>query len=110
MSVNNSVPSSEIAHVMETVVVTGALRSIRARDGCDVPDKREREENPVPGMPEFRKTPRLPMPTDAPRGPRVQLEPDPLMFQRMPGASLIDFLNLSATYFLPDGATDHQRC
>ena len=34
---------------------------------------------------------------DAPRGPKVQLVPEPLKFKRTPGASLIDFLNLSDT-------------
>ena len=47
-------------------------------------------------MPELRKVPRLPMPIDAPRGPDVQLSSPPLRFIRIPGASLIDFLNQSA--------------
>lgn len=41
----------------------------------------------------FSQAPRLPIPTDSPRGPSVQSTPDPLKFIRMPGASLIDFLN-----------------
>lgn len=41
----------------------------------------------------FKRAPRFPIPTDAPRGPSVQPTPAPLKFIRMPGASLIDFLN-----------------
>nr|WP_312343363.1 hypothetical protein [Stutzerimonas nitrititolerans] len=41
----------------------------------------------------FSLAPRLPIPTDAPRGPSVQPTPDPLIFILTPGASLIDFLN-----------------
>jgi hypothetical protein len=52
-------------------------------------------------MPEFKKQPRLPIPTDAPRGPIVQLDPEPLRFHRIPGASFIDFLNLNAMPLLP---------
>jgi hypothetical protein len=78
------------------LVVEGVARGV---DVGDDPVSRDREERPVPGMPEFRMAPRLPMPTDAPRGPIVQLEPEPEMFHRIPGASLIDFLNLSATFW-----------
>lgn len=44
----------------------------------------------------FKRAPRLPMPTVAPRGPSVQLTPDPLTFIRMPGASLMDRRKRSA--------------
>lgn len=56
-----------------------------------------RDDKPVPGMPVFRNEPRLPTPMDAPRGPNVQLDPDPLRFHRMPGASFMDFRKRSAT-------------
>jgi hypothetical protein len=39
----------------------------------------------------------LPMPTVAPRGPSVQLTPEPLTFMRTPGASLMDRRNRKAT-------------
>lgn len=44
----------------------------------------------------FKRVPRLQMRTDVPCGPRVQPMPDPLQFIRIPGASLIDFRNLTA--------------
>ncbi len=63
---------------------------------------RSRAYKPVPGIPVLRYVPRLPTLTEAPRGPNDQLEPEPLTFQRTPGANLMDFLNRSAITFLPN--------
>jgi hypothetical protein len=102
-SVNVSVPSSEMPHVSDTVVlvaVTGL--TLDATRGCELPPPSlSRAYRPVPGNPVLRKVPRLPMPIDAPRGPSVQPAPDPLKFMRRPGASLMDFLNLNAISFFP---------
>ena len=63
-------------HVILTVVI-----STTGRSGAGVAgESRDLSERPVPGMPVFRNVPRFSTLTEEPRGPRVQLDPEPLMF------------------------------
>ena len=98
-SSNVNVPSSPMPHFIENVVV--AALAAGGRSGASLVSL-VREYSPLPGIPVLRNVPRLPTPTDAPRGPNVKLEPEPLRFHRMPGASFMDLRNRSATPWILD--------
>ncbi len=48
----------------------------------------------------FKRVPLLLIPMEEPRGPSVHPTPEPLRFMRIPGASLMDFLNRTGMVIL----------